>query len=102
MRSLRRFEDLRFASELARRDQEQKLHFLPGYVGGKEEKFAGRLNGVVFSYEYTVAGKQMTGLIYYLQADNRTIYTLRFSGLRDKLLRIRNQTDLIARSFRMK
>ncbi len=89
-------------SELARRDQEQKLHFLPGYVGGKEEKFAGRLNGVVFSYEYTVAGKQMTGLIYYLQADNRTIYTLRFSGLRDKLLRIRNQTDLIARSFRMK
>lgn len=89
-------------SELARRDQEQKLHFLPGYVGGKEEKFAGRLNGVVFSYEYTAAGKQMTGLTYYLQADNRTIYTLRFTGLRDKLSRIRNQTDLIARSFRMK
>jgi hypothetical protein len=42
------------------------------------------------------------GRIYYLQIDNRTIYTLRFTGLRDKLMRIRNQTDLIARSFRLK
>ena len=89
-------------SDLAKRDQEQKLHFLPGYVEGREEKFAGRLNGVIFSYEFTNAGKPMTGLTYYLQADNRTIYTLRFTGQRDKLSRIRNQTDLIARSFRMK
>ena len=47
-------------------------------------------------------GKPMMGRIYYLQADNRTVYALRFSGLRDKLMRIRNQTDLIARSFRVK
>ena len=32
----------------------------------------------------------------------RTIYALRFTGLRDKLARIRNQTDLIARSFKLK
>ena len=43
----------------------------------------------------------MTGRIYYLQTDNRTIYALRFSGLRDRLPRIRNQTDLIARSFKL-
>ena len=90
------------ASDIARRDQEQKLRFQIGYVEGKEDKFVGRLNGVTFSYEYTTGGKAMAGRIYYLQADNRTVYTLRFTGLRDKLQLIRNQTDLIARSFRLK
>ena len=90
------------ASDLAHRDQDQKLRFQTGYVEGKEEKFAGRLNGVTFGYEYTSGGKPMAGRIYYLQADNRTIYTLRFTGLREKLLLIRNQTDSIARSFRLK
>ncbi|MGB7924085.1 MAG: hypothetical protein WCF57_12635 [Pyrinomonadaceae bacterium] len=90
------------ASQLARQDQDQKLRFQPGYVEGKEEKFVGRLNGVTISYEYTNGGKPMTGRIYYLQADNRTVYTLRFTGFRDRLSRIRNQTDSIARSFRLK
>lgn len=90
------------ASDLAKRDQETKLRFMPGYVDGKEERFAGRLNGVTISYEYTSGGKPMAGRTYYLQADNRTIYALRFTGMRDKLLRIRNQTDLIARSFQLK
>src|SRR6476660_7354644 len=31
------------------RDEEEKLQFLPGYVGGKEENFAGRHRGVVFN-----------------------------------------------------
>ncbi len=89
--------------DLARRESEQKLRFLPGYVEGKSiEQFSGRLSGVVFNYEYTSAGKPMTGRIYYLQADNRTIYVMRFTGLRDRLGRIRNQTDIIARSFRLK
>jgi len=69
---------------------------------GKEESFSGRLNGVTVSYEFVKTGKPMMGRIYYLQADNRTIYALRFTGLRDKLARIRNQTDLIARSFKLK
>jgi len=89
-------------SALARRDLEQKLRFLPGFVEGKEEPFKGRLNGVTASYEFVKTGKPMMGRIYYLQADNRTIYALRFTGLRDKLARIRNQTDLIARSFQLK
>lgn len=90
------------AAELAHRDQDQKLRFQPGYVEGKEEKFGGRLSGVTISYEYTNGGKPMAGRIYYLQADNRTIYTLRFTGFRDKLSRIRNQTDSMARSFHLK
>ena len=90
------------ALDLAHRDRDQKLRFMPGFVEGKEEKFAGRLSGVVVSYEYVRTGKPMLGRIYYLQADNRTIYALRFTGLRDNLTRIRNQTDVIARSFKIK
>jgi hypothetical protein len=89
-------------SALAQRDQDLKLRFIPGFVEGKLDSFNGRLDGVTMSYEFVKAGKPMLGRIYYLQADNRTIYTLRFSGLRDKLGRIRNQTDLIARSFKLK
>lgn len=90
------------AAELARRDQDLKLRFLPGFVQGKEETFNGRLDGVTISYEFVRTGKTMLGRTYYLQADNRTIYALRFTGLRDKLSRIRNQTDLIARTFKTK
>lgn len=90
------------AADLAHRDQDQKLRFQTGYIEGKEDKFAGRLNGVTYGYEYTSGGKPMAGRIYYLQADNRTIYALRFTGLRDKLSLIRNQTDSIARSFHLK
>jgi len=89
-------------SQLAQRDLDQKLRFFPGFVEGKEEPFNGRLDGVTVSYEFTKTGKVMLGRTYYLQSDNRTIYALRFTGLRDKLSRIRNQTDLIARSFKLK
>ncbi|HEX5707805.1 MAG TPA: hypothetical protein VFX96_10950 [Pyrinomonadaceae bacterium] len=84
------------------RERDFKLRIITGYVGGKEERFAGRLEGVTFGYEYTSGGKQMAGRVYYLQADGRTVYTLNFTGQREKLQRIRNQTDAIARSFRLK
>ena len=90
------------AQDIARRDQDQKLRFQTGFVEGRQEKFAGRMDGVTFGYEYTAGGKAMAGRVYYLQGDNRTVYVLRFTGLRDKLLLIRNQTDGIARSFRLK
>ena len=90
------------ASEVARRDADLKLRFLPGFVQGREEPFKGRLEGVTMSYEFVRSGKPMLGRTYYLLADNRTIYALRFTGLRDKLSRIRNQTDLIARTFKTK
>jgi hypothetical protein len=78
------------------------LRFLPGFIQGKQEPFNGRLDGVTMSYEFVKTGKPMLGRIYYLQVDPRTVYTLRFSGLKDKLARIRNQTDLIARTFKQK
>lgn len=88
--------------EFADRDQDQRTRFLPGFVNGKVDQFAGRMNGVTVSYEYTSAGKPMAGRTYYLQGDNNSVYVLRFTGLRDKLQRIRNQTDSIARSLRAK
>lgn len=89
-------------SELARREADLKLRYLPGYVGGKEEPFSGRLRGITVSYEYTNAGKPMAGRIYYLQADNRTVYALHFTARAERLQAIRNQTDAITRSFRLK
>jgi len=89
-------------AEFARRDHDLKMRYLPGYVDGKEERFVGRMPGVTISYEYTQAGKPMAGRTYYLQADGRTVYVLRFTGMRDKLSRIRNQTDQIARTFKLK
>ncbi|HEX7312425.1 MAG TPA: hypothetical protein VF297_00650 [Pyrinomonadaceae bacterium] len=88
--------------EYARGEADTKLRYKPGFVAGKDERFAGRLNGVVLNYEYTHGGKPMAGRVYYLQADGRTVYVLHFTGLRDKLQRIQNQTDAIARSFRLK
>ena len=90
------------AADLARRDHDLKFRFQPGYVESKEEKFVGRMNGVTSSYEYTGSGKAMIGRVYYLQADNRTIYVLHFTGTRDKLPLLRSQTDGIARSFQLK
>jgi hypothetical protein len=89
-------------ADIARRDADLKLRYIAGYVAGREERFAGRLSGVTFGYEFTKDGKAMAGRVYYLQADGPTVYTLHFTGMRDKLQRIRNQTDLIARSFRLK
>ena len=89
-------------SDLIQRDQEQKLQFLPGYVAGKEENFAGALKGRVFNYEFVRFGKNMSGRFYYVKADETAVYVLRFTGLRDKLRLIRNQTDSIARTFKLK
>jgi hypothetical protein len=88
--------------EFAHRDLDQRERFRPGFVIGKEEPFSGRLSGVTASYEYTNAGKPMAGRTYYLQGDSNSVYVLRFTGMRDKLSRIRNQTDSIARSLRSK
>ena len=89
----RRWKRASTIADFAHHDLDQKTRFLPGYVIGKEEPFTGRLPGMTTSYEFTERGKPMAGRTYHLQADPRTVYVLRFTGLRDKLLRIRNQTD---------
>jgi hypothetical protein len=90
------------ATDVSKRDHDLRLRYLPGFVEGKIEPFNGRLDGVSMGYEFVRAGKPMVGRNYYLVADSRTIYVIRFTGLRDKLTRIRNQTDLIARTFQLK
>ena len=81
------------------RDEEQKLQFLPGYVAGPDETFAGRLRGGVVNFEFVRAGKPMGGRFYFLRASEDTVYVLRFTGFRDKLKSIRHQTDSMGRTF---
>lgn len=88
-------------SDMVRRRQFWDKH-LSGYVLLKEESFVGQLSGSRFSYEYVRGGKIMSARIYYLEADNRTIYSLLFTGPRDELQRLGSQTESIARSFRLK
>lgn len=84
------------------RDEEQKLQFLPGYVAGKEENFQGAYGGKIFNFEYVRSSRNMSGRYYFLKANDKTIYVLRFAGDRDKLRSIRNEIDLITRTFKLK
>jgi hypothetical protein len=89
-------------SDLIETEGRNKLQFLPGYVAGREENFAGKLRGAVLNYEYVAAGRNMAGRLYFLKANETTVYLLRFSGLKDSLRSLRNQTDSIARTFGVK
>lgn len=80
-------------------EEEQGLKFNKGYVAGKEEVFAGNLRGMVFNFEFVRAGRNMSGRYYFLRASPTTVYVLKFTGLKEKLIAIRNQTDSIARTF---
>ena len=83
-------------------DEEQKLQFLGGFVAGKQETFSGRLKGAIFNYEYVSSGRNMSGRFYFLRAGDTTVYLLRFTGQKDSLRSLRNQTDSIARTFAVK
>ena len=89
-------------ADLIQRQQRLDRVFLRGYVKGKDEIFVGRLSGAKYPYEYVRTGKPMLSLIYYLEADNRIIYRLEFTGTPDKLRNISDQTEFIARSFRLR
>jgi hypothetical protein len=56
----------------------------------------------VFNFEFVRAGRPMSGRFYFLKAPDGSVYLLRFTGFRDKLRTIRNQTDSIARTFALK
>jgi hypothetical protein len=83
-------------------DEGQKLQFLSGYVAGREENFSGRLKGVIFNYEYVASARNMSGRFYFLRSNDTTVYVLRFTGQKDALHSLRNQTDQIARTFAVK
>ena len=84
------------------RDEEQKQQFRPGYVAGREENFGGNFRGSVFNFEYVTAAYSMAGRFYFLRANLTTVYLLRFTGQKDILRSVRNQTDSIARTFSVK
>lgn len=86
-------------SDVIHGDEEQKLQFKPGFVAGKEERFAGRFTGTVYNFEYVASGRNMSGRYYFLRANDTTIYVLRFAGRKDSLKLLTNQTDSIARTF---
>lgn len=88
-------------AEVIDREQNQKLQFVPGFVNGKEDAFKGALSGRAINYEFTQSGKPMTGRVYFLQS-GKDVYVLRFTGLSTKLRLLRNQTDSIARTFKVK
>ena len=84
------------------KEEEQKLQFRPGFVAGKEENFAGKLKGTVFNFEYVSSGRSMSGRFYFLRSSETTIYILRFTGQKDSIRSLRNQTDSIGRTFGVK
>jgi len=81
--------------------EEEKLKFLQGYIRGTEENFSGFLKGSVFNFEFVRSGRNMAGRFYFLRVDTTTVYVIRFTGLKDQLMTIRNQTDVIARTFNL-
>jgi hypothetical protein len=89
-------------ADLIQRQQTLHRSSLPGYVKEKVEPFAGRLSGARYAYEYVTEGKLTARFIYYLEANDRLIYRLEFAGSPDLLRTLSEQTDLIARSFRLK
>ena len=93
------------AATLFAEEEKWDLSRLPGYVvcsGGKGTEFSGHLKGTWYSYQFVKDGTNMDGRIYYLQADNHTVYVLHFTVASEKLDGLRSEMDSIARSFRLK
>ena len=87
--------------EIAERDLERTLRFLPGYVRGRTEPFGGGNHaGLLTQFDFSRGGKPMLGRHYYLKGDDSTVWVLQFTGDRTILGRIRNVTDQIARGFK--
>lgn len=83
-------------------DEEKRLQFRQGFTAGTEDNFSGKLRGTVYNFEYIAGGRNMSGRFYFLKANETTVYVLRFTGQKDTLRSIRNQTDSIARTFSVK
>ena len=105
---IRRIDDVDPAKEVleyAQKDESERVRFTPGYDRTAMEKFlltAGKY-GAVLAYDYkTTAGQPFTSRVYYVRTDDKTIYILHFTGRKTTLGSLRNQTDLIARSFKAK
>ena len=89
---------------VAKKDENESLRFLTGYTTAKVETFlTGNRMSAIAIYDYkNTANQPMTGRNYYVRVNDTTVYLLRFTGRPTTLGSLRNQTDLIARSLRLK
>jgi hypothetical protein len=105
---IRRIDDADPETEVldyANRDEADRIRFAPSYSKLKMEKFLVSPNnyGALLSYDYkTTSDQPFTGRVYYVRTDERTVYVLQFTGRKSTLGVLRNQTDVIARSFKVK
>jgi hypothetical protein len=91
--------------DYANKDEQDRVRFAPSYDKLSMEKFllGGSRIGALLSYDYkNAAGQPFTGRVYYLPADEKTIYVLQFTGRRNILGTLRSHTDQIARSLKLK
>jgi len=91
--------------DYAAQDERERVRFAPSYDKISLEKFllGGTRTGALLSYDYkNAAGQPFTGRVYYVRADEKTIYVLQFTGRRNILGTLRSHTDLIARSLKLK
>lgn len=93
-------------TEVASKHETETLRFQPGYTKGKVENFViggTQPSGSLITYDFkNTAGQPMIGRNYFLRANDTTVYVLRFTGRVSTLGSLRNQTDTIARSFKLK
>ena len=89
-------------TDVAERQRQLDRSARRGYVTATVEDFAGALSGTKYSYEYVSAGKPIATVVYYLRVTERAIYRLEFTGPSRMLLDLTDQTESIARSFRLK
>jgi len=91
--------------DYAAKDEQERVRFAPSYDKISLEKFllGGTRVGALLSYDYkNAAGQPFTGRVYYVRANEKTIYVLQFTGRRNVLGTLRSHTDLIARSLKLK
>jgi len=91
--------------DFAKKDELESVRFILEYNRVAMENFlvGGGKSGALLSYDFkNPAGQPFTGRNYYLRAGEKTIYVLRFTGRKNTLGTLRNQTDAIARSFQAK
>ena len=91
--------------DFATKDEQDRVRFAPSYDKISLDKFllGGTRIGALLAYDYkNAAGQPFTGRVYYVRMDEKTIYVLQFTGRRNILGTLRNHTDQIARSIKLK
>ena len=91
--------------EFAKDDENNTVRYRPSYKKLTMEKFLAGTGktGVLLAYDYNNAsGQPFTGRVYYLKLNDSTIFILTFTGRKNVLGTLRNQTDSIARSLKIK